>query len=66
MNQTIARILNITTDRARLVEGYLRLTYRSLGSLSAEQIEDEYRNDISAVIDADPAMADFIAGSYGP
>lgn len=63
MTATIARILGIPADRARLVEGYLRLEHRTLNSLSAAQIRTAY-SEISATIDEDPAMADRVAVSF--
>ena len=65
MNTIIAKTLNIAADRARLVEGYLRLEHRTLGSLSAAQIRKAYRSEISDTIDCDPAMAERVAASYG-
>jgi hypothetical protein len=64
MTATIARILDITADRARLVRGYLQMEYRTLDSLSAAQIKREYR-EIGPTIDADPVMAERIAQSFG-
>ena len=64
MTTTIARILNVTADRARLVRGYLQLEYHTLDSLSAAQIKRQYR-EIGPTIDADPAMANRVAESFG-
>lgn len=64
MTATIARILDITADRARLVRGYLQMEYRTLDSLSAAQIKRGYR-EIGPTIDADPVMAERIAQSFG-
>ncbi len=64
MTATIARILGIDTARARLVRGYLQLEHRTLDSLSAAQIKREYR-EIGPAIDADSAMADRVASSFG-
>lgn len=61
----IAETLNITPERARQVEGYLRLQYGTLGSLSREDIAREYTaGGISASIDADPSGADALADSF--
>jgi len=65
MTDTIAKTLNISADRARLVAGYLRLTYRTLDGLSAAKICSEYYQEISSTIDADPGMADRVASSFG-
>ena len=62
---TVSAALNIAADRARLVVGYLRSEYRALDSLSRQQIRADYRDWIGAAIDADPAMADRLAASYG-
>lgn len=64
MNATIARILQIAPGRARLVRGYLQLEHRTLNGLSAAQIARAYR-EIAPTIDADPAMAERVAGSFG-
>jgi hypothetical protein len=65
MNATISKVLSIPANRARLVEAYLRLSHRTLNSLSAAQIRKEYRNDISDTIDCDPEMAERVAASFG-
>lgn len=65
MARTIARVLSIPTFRARLVEAYLRLTHRTLDSLSPAAIRAAYRQEISATIDADPALAERLAASFG-
>ena len=64
MTATIARILSIAPDRARLVRGYLQLECRTLNGLSAAQIKRHYR-EIGPTIDADPAMAERVAESFG-
>lgn len=65
MVNTVARILNVTPERARLVAGYLRCDHRALGSLSADYIKEMYLVEIRDCIDADPALADRVAASYG-
>jgi len=58
-------ILDIAADRSRLVVGYLRSEYRTLDAISPAQIRKDYRGWINETIDADPAMADQLAASYG-
>lgn len=62
---TIANILDIAADRSRLVVGYLRSEYRTLDAISPAQIRKDYRGWIDEAINADPAMADQLAASYG-
>lgn len=63
--QIIATTLQIAPARARLVEGYLRLQYKTLDHLSREDIRREYvEGGIAATIDDDPAMADRLASTY--
>lgn len=62
---TVATTLSIPANRARLVVGYLRSEYRTLDALSRQQICADYSEWIAATIDADPAMADRLAASYG-
>ena len=62
---TVSAALNIAADRARLVVGYLRSEYRTLDSLSRQQIRADYGDWIGATIDVDPVMADRLAASYG-
>lgn len=62
---TIANILGIATDRSRLVVGYLRSEYRTLDAIGPAQIRKDYRDWINETINADPAMADQLAASYG-
>ncbi len=62
---TIAKILRITPERARLVAGYLWVDHRALDELSPTYIINEYLWEISDCIDADPALADRVAASYG-
>lgn len=65
MVNTIARILDIAPERARLVAGYLRVDHRALGSLSADYIKEMYLAEIKDCIEADPTLADRVATSYG-
>jgi hypothetical protein len=62
---SIANILGIAADRARLVVGYLRSEYRTLDGISRQQIRADYGSWIGATIDANIAMADQLAASYG-
>ena len=64
MTATISRILGVSPERARLVNGFLRCEYRTLDHLSAQQIRTAYV-EIAECIDADPVMADRLAASYG-
>ena len=54
----------IGTRDPRHVEAYLRLQYGTLDALSRDMIRREARSIIGA-IDADPAMAERLAQSYG-
>lgn len=63
-NTTLSVMLDIPSERARLVEGFLRCEHRSLNSLTAQQIRTAY-GEIGGCIDADPALADRLATSYG-
>ena len=63
-NTIISDTLKITRERARLVEGYLRLQYSTLDHLSRVDIRREYRKGgISATIDADVSAAIRLADS---
>ena len=65
-NQIIRETLKVTPQRARLVEGYLRLQYSTLDHLSRVDIRREYtRGGIGATIDADVKAAIRLADSYG-
>lgn len=64
-NARICAALGITPERARLVEGFLRLEWRGLDSLSAEGIRHEYEAGICEAIDSDPAVAERLAASFG-
>ena len=64
MTATIATVLNIPADRARLVEGYIRSEVRTINQLSKAKIRSMYRW-IGPTVDADPEMADRLAASYG-
>lgn len=57
--------LNITADRARLVDAAFRAEFGTLDGLTVYQIVKEYRAYISDMIDADPEMAEMLAQSYG-
>jgi len=68
-NAMIQEVCNIGTDRARLVEAYLRMQYRTLDALSAERIKFEYLNggsegSIRDAIDLDPDGSEKLARSY--
>jgi hypothetical protein len=64
--KTTAEILNISLERARMVEGYLYLQYGRISHLTRRDIRREYNSGgISNVIDLDPKQADWLAGSYG-
>lgn len=63
-NAILTRILSISAERARLVEGYLRSEYRTLDNLSAQQIRNEYA-EIGTAIDMNPVLAEVVASSYG-
>ena len=65
MVNTIARILDIAPERARLVAGYLRDDHRALDALSPGYIAEMYLTEIKDCIDADPTLADKVAASYG-
>ena len=64
--RVLAETLKITPERARLVEAYLRLAYKTLDHLSRSDFRHEYtKRGISDAIDADPAQAEALAKSYG-
>lgn len=64
--QVLADTLKIAPERAALVEGYLRLQYKTLDHLSRADFRREYtKGGISAAIDADPAAAVQLARSFG-
>lgn len=63
--QIIVETLNVTPNRARLVEAYLRLSHSTLDSLSRADIYKEYREDLSDTIDEDIETAIKLAESYG-
>lgn len=64
-NARICAALGITPERARLVEGFLRLERRGLDSLNDNAIRREYACGISEAIDSDPAVAERLAASFG-
>lgn len=64
--RVLAETLKITTERARLVEAYLRLQFGTLSHLSREDFRHEYTDGgISDTIDADTRQAIALAESFG-
>lgn len=61
----ISKTLSISTDEARLVEGFLRSEHGTLDALSVLQIRDAYIDEIKDFIAADRSMARRIADAMG-
>ena len=65
-NRILRETLNITAERAVLVEAYLRLEHSTLGHLSRFDFQREYTvGGICETIDADYSHAVDLAESFG-
>lgn len=64
--EMLARLLHIEPEKARLVEAYLRLQYKTLDALSATDfLREYYKGGIMLAIKDDPEGSEALAQSYG-